>query len=192
MNAARSLPRAIGALALAGVLTLSACTGSTGGGDSGKYFSFSRATSLGKLIPAPQRKPAKNFSGELVGGGSTSLAKFKGKPTVINFFGSWCGPCQVETPQLAALSKRETKVNFLGVDLMDQMSAIKPFLAQKNVQYPVVFDQQTRVPLVLDVPSKAVPFTVLVDRSGQVAAVYIGVLTAKDLERPLAELSAQR
>lgn len=190
MNATRSLPRAMAVLAIAATLLLSACTGS--GGGNGKYFSFSQETTVGKLIPIADRKPAKDFSGELVTGGSTSLAKFKGKPTVVNFFGSWCGPCQLETPQLAALARQDTNVNFLGIDLADRMDQIKPFLAQKKVQYPVIFDQPGRVPLTLDVPSKGVPFTVLIDKAGRVAAVYLSILTSKDLQGPLAELAKQR
>lgn len=186
MKAGRKLPRAIAALALVGVLVLSGCSSS-----GGKYYSFSAGTALGSLIPIADRKPAHDFSGALVGGGSTSLAKYQGKVTLINFFGSWCNPCQVETPQLALLADQETNVQFLGIDLADEMSSIKTFLAQSKVHYPVIFDQADRVPLTLDVPTKGVPFTVLIDKAGRVAAVYVQVVSPKDLEHPLAELARQ-
>lgn len=188
MNGARILPRAIAAVAVSAALLLSACASSA---SSSKYFAFGSSTKLGTLIPVNDRKPAHPFSGSLVSGGKTSLAKYRGKVTVVNFFGSWCNPCQVETPQLALLADKEKTVQFLGVDLADQMSSIKTFLTQSKVHYPVVFDEADRVPLTLDVPTKGVPFTVLIDKAGRVAAVYISPVTPKDLEGPLARLSKQ-
>ena len=151
------------------VLGLASCTGSTG---NPKDYSFTSYTKLGKLIPVEHRKKAQNIGGDLLSGGTTTLSKSAGTVQLVNFFASWCGPCQIETPQLAKLAVLDRTVHFLGVDIDDEKDSARTFLSQSHVHYPVVYDQQVRVPLQLgDIPAKP-PFTVLIDKSGRVAAVY--------------------
>jgi thiol-disulfide isomerase/thioredoxin len=177
-------------LALVAVLSLAACTG---GGSNSKDFRFSSFTTKGKLMPAADRKPAQDFSGDLLDGGKTSLSASKGKVTIVNFFASWCGPCQAETPQLALLSNRLTPkgVAFLGIDTKDNTAPAKTFVAHSGVKYPVIYDQQGKTALELGNIPGSLPFTVLVDKTGKVAAVYEGIVLPKDLDGPISTLSAE-
>jgi thiol-disulfide isomerase/thioredoxin len=177
-------------LAVVAVLSLAACSGS---GSSSKDYRFSSFTKLGQLMPAAERKPAQNFGGSLLAGGKTSLSASKGKVTLVNFFASWCGPCGVETPQLALLADRlmPKGVAFLGIDTKDNTAPAKTFVAQSGVKYPVLFDQQGRTALELGNIPANLPFTVLVDKTGKVAAVYEGAVTDKDLDGPISTLSAE-
>ncbi len=74
--------------------------------------------------------------------GTVSLAAYQGRPVIINFFASWCAPCQRETPLLARYYARQHgRVAIIGVDANDtsQIAALK-FLRSKGVRYPVAYD----------------------------------------------------
>ena len=94
----KSLRAALLAVAtvVAAVLALSACS-SSGTGDS--TYHYDGAQAVGTFIPAADRKPAQDFGGSLLSGGNYDLNRYRGKVVVINFWGVWCPPCRVETPQ---------------------------------------------------------------------------------------------
>src|SRR3954471_19633539 len=177
--------RAVSAL-LAAALVLSACTGSdavdqTGGGT----FKFGGATRLGDLYPQSHRKAAADFDGKLLDGGTFKLASTRGKVVVLNFWASWCGPCKTETPQFDLLYRqiKAKGVDFVGIDTKDVKSNAKSFIKNNDISYPIVFDEPGETALRLgNLPATALPFTVLLDQQGKVAAVYVIRLSAKDLQ----------
>jgi thiol-disulfide isomerase/thioredoxin len=175
----------------AAILALSACSG---GGDS-KTYRFTSATELGKVIAKQDRKPAGSFTGALIGGGTTSLSAYHGEVAVLNFWASWCAPCRIESPQLDLVYRRMKSrgVAFVGVDTKDVKSNAEAFVKDFDISYPIVYDEQGEIAVRLgNLPARGLPFTVLVDKAGEVAAVYVGQLTAKDLQGPLDTLIAER
>ncbi len=184
---ARSVLAVLCALVL--TASLAACTGSS----TSNTYRFTSATKTGALMPVGQRKAAPDFTGSLLAGGHTSLKANAGKVTVVNFWASWCGPCKVETPQFALLSKQVQKqgVAFLGIDTKDDKANAQTFVQQNGVGYPIVYDQQGRTAITLGNIPANLPFTVLVDRKGRVAAVYFGGLTVADLRPPIQRLVAE-
>jgi peroxiredoxin len=158
-------------------------------------YRYKGGTQRGSLIAVADRKQAGPVSGTLVGGGSYRLNQDRGKVVVLNFFASWCAPCQVETPQFDLLyrSHKSAGVQFVGLDVKDpSKSGVQSWLQAKQVSFPVVYDEPGKSALQLgDVPLNGLPATVLIDKQGRVAAVYTQEVFAKDLEPVLNQLVSE-
>jgi len=158
-------------LALAGLLA--ACSGSSGG---------IGVTTGSDVVPYKRsdRKPAPTFSGvTLRGDQPISSAIFSGKVGVVNFWGSWCGPCLREQPELEVLAKEYASkpVQFVGVNTRrDQKAAALAFVDQFNVTYPSVFNPDSSIAFSFRV--RFMPATFVIDRQGKIAAQFIGAIAS--------------
>jgi peroxiredoxin len=183
---------------LTAVLTLAACTGSDAVDQNPNgTFKFATGTALGKLYPVKDRRPAGAFSGALLAGGRTSLAAAhgNGRIVVINFWAAWCAPCRTETPQfdLVYRQMKTRDVSFLGIDTKDIKGNAQAFVKNYDITYPIIYDEPGEALLRLgDLPGTGLPFTVLIDKQGRVAAVYVIRLSGKDLSGALDKLLAER
>jgi len=192
MNRLATLSRlAVAAVAAAAALT--ACSGG-GSGSDGTGFTYKSATKIGSVIPVKDRRQAENVGGDLLSGGKTTLRADKGKVVVLNFWATWCGPCTVETPQFDSLYRKvkHDGVQVIGVNTKDQRGKAKAFVKDNDISFPVIFDEDGDVLLQLgNIPSAALPVTVLVDKDQRVAAVYVGRLATKQVQPALDTLSAE-
>jgi thiol-disulfide isomerase/thioredoxin len=181
--------------AVLSVSALTACTGSnavdqTAGGD----FRFVTLNPVGKTIPPASRKEAADFSGDLLDGGSYKLSEAAGKVVVVNFWASWCGPCQVESPQydLMYRQNRAKGITFVGIDIKDDKSSAQSFVHDFKITYPIVYDEPGRTALQLgNLPTGGLPITMVLDKQHRVAAVYAQKLSAGDLQPVLDRLVAE-
>ena len=144
--------------------------------------------------PAVVAAPA--FSLPVLGdesGQQITLSKYRGQPVIVNFFASWCVPCKVETPQFDLLYRRIAPkgVAFLGIDTKDDREHAQTFVDGYKISYPIIFDEAGETALHLGNIPANLPFTVLLDKQGKVAAVYFGGLTVKDLDGPINQLLAE-
>ena len=106
-------------------------------------------------------------------GPAVHLSGLSGTPTVVNIWGSWCGPCQAETRYLSSVyDAAHGKVRFLGVDTEDDPKSALDFAPHVNppMHYPQVVDDSKRLLIGLNQPS-AVPTTVFVDATGRVVHI---------------------
>jgi cytochrome c biogenesis protein CcmG, thiol:disulfide interchange protein DsbE len=85
---------------------------------------------------------APGFEAErLDGSGSLALDDFEGRPLVVNFWASWCVPCEEEAPLFNTMSERYEEVSFLGVNIKDATEDAKAFEQRFEVSYPSVRDE---------------------------------------------------
>ena len=168
------------------LVTIAGCT-SSGRSDAGPHYPQNPDHS--RLVAAARLEPCPSTSGSAVSGGlpdvtlpclgngpKVRLAALRGTPTVVNLWGSWCGPCQKETPYLQqAHARLGAKVRFLGVDTEDQPDSALDFAAHVRppMRYPSVVDDNKAVLLGVHGPT-GVPMTLFVRADGTVAATHPG------------------
>lgn len=146
-----------------------------------------------RIIPVGERTDAPDLRGELLDGtGTFDLADHAGDVVLVNFWGSWCGPCVTEADDLedSYQATKDSGVTFLGVNVRDDRDAAKRFAGLRST-YPSVFDPSSRLALEFDVPPLAIPTTMIIDRQGRVAAVAFSAVLRTDLEPALTTLAAE-
>jgi len=138
--------------------------------------------------PAGPPPPAAGFSLPSLGhpGQHVSLAQFAGRPVIVNFFASWCGPCQRETPELARFYRQSGgRTLIIGVDSNDQAGHALKFAAAKGVGYPVGVDPfPARVTTSYGVT--ALPQTFFLNAQHRIVKRVYGAVTAQQLRAGVA------
>lgn len=132
-------------------------------------------------------RPAPDFALKSVGSGETlDLAKFRGKPVVVNFWATWCRPCWDEHPTLTATARNMNgQVQFLGVVFQDEESKILDFLNQRGFAYPTVVDEKGKTAIAYGVGG--VPETFFLDKNGVIVAKFDGPMSPDDIQANLAK-----
>jgi thiol-disulfide isomerase/thioredoxin len=175
-------------------LLLGACSSGGGQADAGAArFHFRQATSKGSVIPIADRRYAPAVGGTLIDGGSWALSEHLGHVVVINYWASWCSPCRIESPNLdqAFRDTRSAGIDFVGIDVKDSRDAARVFIRDYHLSYPMIFDEPGQTAVRLQLPVQGLPLTLLVDRSGRVAGVYIGAVTYLDVAPTVTKLAAE-
>jgi thiol-disulfide isomerase/thioredoxin len=143
------------ALGLVLAIVGTACTHSSSSGTN----SVSNAASL--LRSSPTRLPDADPSGF-----QRILSGLRGKPLVVNVWASWCPPCEREAPALAQAAREFSgKVQFVGVDVLDQRSPAVAFIWRHGWTYPSVFEPQASIRN--DLGFQGQPVTVIYDANGK-------------------------
>jgi cytochrome c biogenesis protein CcmG, thiol:disulfide interchange protein DsbE len=145
----------------------------------------------GASLSAPKRPvAARPFTLAALGaaGKQVSLARYAGRPVIVNFFASWCGPCQHETPLLASFyAAHHGQIPVIGIDSNDTTAAALKFVQAKHVGYPVAVDPfpaKTATSYgVIDLPQ-----TFFLNARHQIVRHIIGQVTAGDLAAWAAQL----
>jgi peroxiredoxin len=184
-------------LALLAAVLLAGCSTGDDAVDvnNGGEFRFVAGTPAGEVIPVADRRSAPEFSGTLLGGGEFASSSLDGQVAVINFWGSWCAPCRVETPEFQEVyaEVRDRGVAFLGVNVKetDEQFA-QAFVDRFGIEFPSLYDPSGETALAFrDYPANAIPSTIVLDRSGRVAAVYTGAVAQDDLRAVLDRLTGE-
>jgi cytochrome c biogenesis protein CcmG/thiol:disulfide interchange protein DsbE len=127
------------------------------------------------------------LSGTSLDGRTVSLAEFRGRPVIVNFWASWCGPCIHEFPVLKDAEVRHPGLVILGVIYQDDPAAAKTFAAQLSADWVSIIDPDgTRAGAYL---VAAPPQSYFIDGQGVVRSRQIGEITAEDLERQYAAIA---
>ncbi len=178
------------------VLLLTGCSTGSDAVDvsNGGEFRFVAGTPGGEVIDESDRASAPAFSAVLLDGSDFDSSTLSGDVVVINFWGSWCAPCRLETPEFQRVYDEVSAedVSFLGVNGKDDRQLAQAFLEDNGITYPSVFDPRGEIALAFrDYPANAIPSTIILDRDGRVAAVYVAVVEADELRSVVDTLVAQ-
>lgn len=173
----------IAGLSAAAVIVLAGCAGGAIAQDapqsSGK--SFVSGTSATTVYHVGDRPVAPDITGRSLTGGRIRLASYRGSVVVVNFWGSWCSPCRQEAPALGALAARlrHRGVRFLGIDIRDNTASAVAFMRTFRIRYPSINDPGDQIALDFrgTVPPVGIPTTLVIDRSGRIAARVVGGVT---------------
>jgi len=134
---------------------------------------------------AADRKPAPELTGQTLDGKTWTLSEQAGKVVVLNVWGSWCPPCRKEAPELVAASKElGSSVQFIGLNTRDLDPApAKKFVQEFDVPFPSIYDPNGKALLRFrgQLSPKAIPTTLVIDKSGKVAGRVVGEVTKQTL-----------
>ena len=174
------------ALALASVLLLSGCSN---GGASKAQESFIAGSGAVTKIGISDRIEAPKIAGTTLQG--TEFSFTPGKVAVVNVWASWCSPCRAEIPTLIELSRQYPDVQFMGILTRDNLVNAEAFARRLAMPYPTFIDDSLLIGFKKTLPANAIPSTVLIDKSGNVAARISGEVTLTSLSKLIRKLEAE-
>jgi thiol-disulfide isomerase/thioredoxin len=138
----------------------------------------SAAALLGVSLPDPDGK-------------EQALAQWQGKVLVVNFWATWCGPCREEMPMFVRVQRDlgPRGIQFVGI-AVDQADKVRQFAADLGINYPVLIGGYGAMELSKSMGNSimALPFTVVVDRTGRVAHTQLGPLKEDQLDKIVRQL----
>ena len=119
-------------------------------------------------------------------GNEVHLSDFVGKPIILNFWASWCGPCKMEMPDLEAFYQTYgEEIHFLIVNCTDggreTVDTAKAFIEGTDYTFPVYFDTTSMGAYTYN--ANSIPLTYFIDANGDLVAYYMGAMSADILQQ---------
>lgn len=128
-----------------------------------------------------------------VQGQPQALSQWRGQVLVLNFWASWCAPCRDEIPDFVALHTQHQPqgVEFVGIAI-DNAASVAQFLRHTPVNYPILIGEGAALGLArhLGNPNAALPYTIVLDREGNIVLSHLGRLPRATLEATLRKIGA--
>jgi len=137
--------------------------------------------------PAAQGGPAPDFALATSTGGKLSMRALAGKPVYLNFFATWCGPCQDEATDIGMLARKYAKRGLIvvGVDELESAAKAEAFRKQHDLPYPAVVDTGA----LRDAYNvNGLPVHVFIDRTGKIATLRVGEMSKAEIDAALGQL----
>ena len=146
----------------------------------------------GDGIVARAPRPAPPFELEDLQGKTVRLSEFAGRTVVIDFWATWCIPCEKQIPVLNAFHKspKGQDVALLGISVdVGGREVVAPFAAEHGVQYPVLLGEET---LAFDYGATGFPALAVVDPQGRIDSLHLGVIDRSALEAAVEDASQRQ
>jgi peroxiredoxin len=181
-------------LLIAVLAAVSACSGASDAPEPNGQYRYVSATPKGTVIPQADRKLVGDVVGTQLDGSTFTLSAELGKVVLINFWGSWCGPCVAETPELQKIyvADQSQGVLFVGIAVKDEKADTQAFVTDNAITYPIVYDFNAKTALQLgNIPMRGLPASVVIDKHGKVAGVFVGPVLAGDVNPVVTTLLAE-
>ena len=157
----------------------------TGSPNTAEEDAAADAKAAGKAAPL-------DFTLKDMNGVDVKLASFKGKPIVVNFWATWCGPCRAEIPSLVELNTQYSAegkdVVILGISVDDPIEKLKPYATQMKMNYPVLVGNGRDDVQDAFGPLWGIPVTVFIDREGRIAKKHSGIASKEQFEQEIKAL----
>jgi thiol-disulfide isomerase/thioredoxin len=157
-------------------------------------FGTQTAASSTGAVPASCEAKAKTanyaFKVKDVDGTTVNLADYKGKVVMLNFFATWCGPCKYETPMFVQLQEqyRSQGVAFIGVQVEDDPTLLKPFKDEYKVNYPLLVANDRADVQEAFGPIWGLPVTLMITRDGTICKRHMGLASKEQIEKEIRNL----
>jgi len=148
----------------------------------------------GAQAPSPQT-PVENertlpdFSLPDLAGSTHLITDLAGKPAVINFWATWCGPCEQEMPLLQSYSDAHPEILFIGINSGEDASLVEPFIDKYDITFSVWLDSDEKATDQLRIIG--LPTTYFIDSQGVIQATHLGQLTPALLNQYLLRLGIE-
>jgi thiol-disulfide isomerase/thioredoxin len=131
--------------------------------------------------------PIQDFELINLDGETTKISDHFGKPMVINFFATWCGPCEAEMPLLEEYANRfDNQIYIIGINAGEEKKLVSGYINKVNVTFDIFLDANESISRKFLV--RALPTTLFIDQEGVLAAKHIGLLTPALLDGYLDEM----
>ncbi|MSP11366.1 MAG: redoxin domain-containing protein [Chloroflexi bacterium] len=154
-----------------------------------EVFTFNRGVSTDVGLPpgvvARINAPAPTFTLTTPSGGKVSLKDYAGKPIMLNFWATWCPPCQAEMPfiQFAAQQFQDTGLSIIGIDLQEDPVLVSQYISRLNLTFPSLIDITGQVSNAYQV--RALPTSIFINKDGVIVDIHRGQLNATQLQNYL-------
>jgi peroxiredoxin len=135
-------------------------------------------------VKAEDRRMAPDFVLSDASGQPVRLSDSRGKVVLLNFWATWCAPCEQEIPWFIDFQRSRQALGFsvLGVSMDDGgWAAVKPYIDAHKVNYAVAIGNE-KIAALFSGPHPAVPLTLIIDRSGRIAAIHAGLCSRAEYE----------
>lgn len=141
---------------------------------------------------APAANPAvghaaPDFTLRTLDGGSFQLSALRGKPVVLNFWATWCGPCQNELPALQKAAQHlDGQVVFAAVDQGEAADVVQTYVDKLGLTFTIPMDAKGEIGSVYNV--QGLPTTFFIDRSGVIQSLWMGEMNSVTLAENIAQI----
>ncbi|EJV69904.1 MULTISPECIES: TlpA family protein disulfide reductase [Bacillus] len=137
-------------------------------------------------------KSAPDFELTKLDGAKVKLSDLKGKKVILNFWATWCGPCQQEMPDMEAFYKEHKEnveilaINYTPSEKGGGEEKVRNFAKEKGITFPILLDKNIDVTTAYKVIT--IPTSYFIDTKGVIQDKFIGPMTQKEMEKRIAKL----